>query len=159
MNPTTQPWYAINARSLLETRRQGHMPPEPVVVSLISGDFADIASTVLYARPDMPIDRMDWRMLVNLEVWVWAGAQVSLDRITTTLWRIAAARPRELVLRFEAGTRVHDINCGSGHHAQAVAGLPPEHGFWWLPMNVGGTEIGARIVRAMTAKYPKECML
>lgn len=152
---SAQPWYAINARSLLETRRQGHMPPEPVVVSLVGKRFTE---TALYLRPDMPEDRMDWRMLVNLDVWVWAGAQASLDRITTTLWRIAAARPRELVLRFEAGTRVHDINCGSGHHAQAVAGLPPEHGFWWLPMNVGGTEIGARIVRALTAKYPKECV-
>lgn len=154
-----QPWYAINARSLLETRRQGHMPPEPVMVSMISGDFADVAGTVLYARADMPVDRMDWRMLVNLEAWVWAGAQVPLDRITATLWHIASARPRELVLRFQAGERIHDINCGSGHHAQAVADLPPEHGFWWLPMNVGGTEIGARIVRALTAKYPKECVL
>ncbi len=156
MNAPARPWFAVNARSLLETRQQGQMPPEPVVVSLVGQQFTE---TALYVRPDMPVDRMDWRMLVNLEVWVWASAQAPLERITETAWRIAAARPRELVLRFEAGERVHDINCGSGHHAPAVADIPPEHGFWWLPMNVGGTEIGARLLRALVAHHPKECML
>lgn len=156
MNAPARPWYATNARDLLETRQQGHMPPEPVVVSLVGQQFTE---TALYVRPDMPADRLDWRMLVNLDVWVWAGAQVPLPRIAETTWRIAQARPRELTLRFDAADRIHDINCGSGHHAPAVAGLPPEHSFWWLPMNVGGTEIGTRLLRSITAKYPKECML
>ena len=42
---------------------------------------------------------------------------------------------------------------------QEVAGLPPEHGFWWLPINVGGTGIGYRILKALRAKHPTETTL
>lgn len=155
----SRPWYATNARNLLELRQRNLKPAEPVVVSLIGGDFGDIAQTALYVRPDMPAERMDWRMLVDLDVWLWAGPDAPMERIADTAWRIAQARPRELLIRFETATDIHDINLGSGTHRSKVAGLPPEHGFWWLPINVGGTAIGYRIIKALKAKHPPEAML
>lgn len=155
----SRPWYATNARNLLETRKRNLKPAEPVVVSLIGGDFNDIAETVLYARSDMPTDRMDWRMLVDLDVWLWVGPDAPMEWIAETAWRIAQARPRELLIRFEAREAIHDINLGSGTHRAPVAGLPPEHRFWWLPINVGGTAIGYRILKALTTAKPKEALL
>ena len=93
MNSVARPWYATNARDLLEHRRRNLKPVEPVIVSLVGGDFRDVAETVLYARRDMPVDRMDWRMLVDLDVWLWAGTGAAMDWITETAWRIAQARP------------------------------------------------------------------
>lgn len=154
-----KPWYATNARSLLEQRKKGLKPTEPVVVSMVGGDFRGIADTVLYAHDDMPVDRMDWRMLVDLEVWAWASPDAAIDRVVETVWRIAQARPRQLLLRFECKDRIHDIDIGSGCHRPAVAGLPPEHGFWWLPINVGGTPLGYRILKSLTTKKSKGCTL
>lgn len=154
-----RPWYATNARALLEQRKNNQKPAGPVVVSLVGGNFDDIADTALYVRQDMPTDRMDWRMLVDLEVWLWCGPNAPMEWITETTWRIAQARPRELLIRFETATTIHDINLGSGTHRPAVAGLPPEHRFWWLPINVGGTAIGYRILKALKATKPKECLL
>ena len=93
MNSVARPWYATNARDLLEHRRRNLKPVEPVIVSLVGGDFRDVAETVLYARRDMPVDRMDWRMLVDLDVWLWAGTGAAMDWISETAWRIAQARP------------------------------------------------------------------
>lgn len=153
-----KPWYATNARNLLEQRKNNQKPDGPVVVSLVGGDFFDIAATTLYARQDMPTDRLDWRMLVDLDVWLWAGPSAPMDWIVDTAWRIAQGRPRELLVRFETAQQIHDINVGSGTHRPAVAGLPPEHNFLWLPINVGGTSIGYRI-RAALAKKAKEALL
>lgn len=155
----SRPWYATNARNLLELRQRNLKPAEPVVVSLIGGDFTDIAPTALYARADMPIERLDWRMLVDLDVWLWAGPDAPMELIADTAWRIAQARPRELLLRFETATHIHDLNLGMGTHRPSAAGLPPEHGFWWLPINVGGTGIGYRILKALRAKHPTETTL
>ena len=66
---------------------------------------------------------------------------------------------RELLIRFEAGNAIHDSNIGSGTHRAAAAGLQPEHQFWWLPINVGGTGIGYRILKALRAKHPTETTL
>lgn len=159
MNHSSRLWYATNARDLLEHRRRNLKPVEPVIVSLVGGDFRDVAETVLYARRDMPVDRMDWRMLVDLDVWLWAGTGAAMDWITETAWRIAQARPRELLIRFEAGNAIHDINVGSGTHRAPVAGLQPEHQFWWLPINVGGTVLGYRVLKALLATKPKKTML
>jgi len=156
---SAQPWYATNARSLLDLRQRGSRPAEPVVVTLVGGDFHDIAQIVLYARQDMPAERLDWRMLVDLEVWLWAGPAAPMGWIAETAWRIAQARPRELLIRWESGSRIHDINLGSGTHRPAAAGLPPEHRFWWLPMNVGGTLIGYRILKALKAAHSPETLL
>jgi hypothetical protein len=106
----------------------------------------------------MPTDRLDWRMLVDLDVWLWASAEAPMDWVVDTAWRIAQARPRELIVRFETAQHIHDINLGSGTHRPAVAGLAPEHRFWWLPINVGGTSIGYRILSALTKKS-KEALL
>lgn len=142
-------WYATGARQLLQDRQDGLMPAEPVVVSMVSGEFDE---TALYVRPDMPQELMDWRMLVNLTVWVWASAKAPLDRIVETTWRIAQARPKELILRFEHGDKVHDIDVGSGYHRPAIAGVLPAHQFWWMPVNVGGTALGLRIKKSLLSK-------
>jgi hypothetical protein len=154
-----RPWYATNARNLLETRQRNLKPVEPVLVSLVGGDFTDIAATALYVRQDMPTDRMDWRMLVDLDVWLWAGPDAPMEWIADTAWHIAHARPRELLIRFETAAAIHDINLGSGTHRPSFAGLPPEHRFWWLPINLGGTSIGYRVLKALKAKHPPEALL
>jgi hypothetical protein len=145
-----QPWYASGARSLLETRKQGLTPQGPIVVSLVGQSFPH---TTLYCRPDVPAERFDWRMLVNLEVWVWASAAIPMDWITATVWRIANVRPKELALRFEHQDCLHDIDCGSGHHHAAIGNIPASHGFCWLPLNTSGTELGSRIKKALTAQH------
>jgi len=144
-----KPWYATGARQLLQNRKDGLMPEGPVVVSLVGGEFTE---TALFTRPDMPMDLMDWRMLVNLTVWVWASAKAPLDRIVELTWRIAQVRPKELVLRFEHGDAVHDIDVGSGHHLPAIADISPVHQFFWAPINVGGTALGLRIKKALLSK-------
>lgn len=143
-----KPWYAINARNLLDVRRQGVKPQGPVVVSLVGGEFTE---TVLYVKPDMPADAMDWRMLVNLDVWVWAGVGAALDRIVLTAWRVAQARPARLHVRFEHQRAMHEVECGAGWH-QGGNGWPADHGFLWWPLNLGGTDIGRRICTALSAK-------
>ena len=145
-------WYAGNARNLLETRQQGLTPRGPVVVSLVGESFPH---TTLHARPDVPASRFDWRMLVNLEVWVWANASAPIDWIAATLWQIAQARPRELALRFEHGEAVHDIDCGSGYHRPAIGDFPASHEFFWQPLNLSCTALGTRITKALTAQHKK----
>jgi hypothetical protein len=151
-----KPWYATNARNLLETRRQGLIPEGPVNVAMAGGEFGGGA---LYLRPEMPADRLDWRMLVNLDVWVWANPQASLEWVTDTVWRIAKVRPNSLCLRFEHDGHTHDIDCGTGIHHPKVQDIAAVHEFWWLPINTGGTPIGYRILRALTAEYPKRIVL
>lgn len=149
-------WYATNARSLLETRRQGMKPEGPVVVAMVP---SNLVGTVLTVRPNMPTDRLDWRMLANLDVWLWAGAAASLEAVIATAWRIAHARPKELILRFEHDNYVHDIDCGSGHHLPAIEDIAATHQFWWTPTNVGGTSLGKRIRRTLIAAHPYGSML
>lgn len=145
------PWYATNARQLLQTRQQGQSPTGPVVVSLIGGTFPQ---RTLHVRPDMPVDRLDWRMLVNLQVWVWAGPAAALDWAIATTARIALARPASLHLRFAAGDELHDVEVGQGLHLPAVLDLPATHDFCWSPVNVGATEVGKRLRRALIARHP-----
>lgn len=153
-----KPWYATNARGLLALRLKGKNPVGPVVVSLIGQEFNEL---VLYVEPDMPPAKMDWRMLADLNVWVWASAQASLDWIIDTTWHIAQARPKSLVLRFEHGDHVHDVDCGAGLHRDGVADLkiPAEHQFWWTPANHSYTGIGHKITRALIARHPYGAML
>jgi hypothetical protein len=144
------PWYATNARRLLERRQQGDAPAGPVVVSLVGGEYP---AYTLHARQDMPQDRMDWRMLVDLQVWVWAGVSAPMDWIVGTVGRIAQARPKELLVRFQHGDVVHDVEVGAGEHRAAVLEFPAVHEFIWLPLNLGGTCLGARIRGALRAKH------
>lgn len=150
------PWYAQNARLLLQNRQHGITPDGPVVVSLVAGEF-DLPT--LFVHADMPIDRLDWRMLVNLTVWVWASAKAPIERVLETVYRIAIARPKELILRFEHGDEVHDVEVGYGHHLPGVAGFAPVHQFQWAPINVGGTALGRRLKRALLSKKPNGVFL
>lgn len=148
-----RPWYATNARQLLETRRQGLAPDGRVVVSLVGGSFGDVAATTLYAKPDMPVDRLDWRMLVNLDVWLWAGPNAALDWLLTTASRIAQVRPKELLLRFEEPDGIHDVEVGSGLHIPAVRHLAAQHAFDWVPINCSGSLVGAKLRAALIATH------
>jgi hypothetical protein len=149
------PWYATNARDLLEARRHGFAPAGPVVVAMVGGDFSDVADVTLYVRPDMPVDRVDWRMLVNVDVWLWAGQEAALGWLLATTSRIAHARPRDLVLRFEEQDEIHDLEVGWGTHIAAVANLPPQDHFDWVPINCSGSRLGSRLRQALIATHPR----
>lgn len=145
----TRTWYAVNARDLLEHRRQGHMPARPVSVVL---DGGEAEHPVLYLRDDMPIGRMDWRMLVNLEVWVWASPRTPLERLTRVARDIAEVIPARLVVRFtDPRGQLHDVEVGSGTHSNGFPehGIAPEHDFIWCPINLSGTFTGTRLKRAL----------
>lgn len=147
---TAKPWYASNARSLLTNRREGLTPDHPVNVSLIGGEFDELT---LFAHPDMPVQMLDWRMLVNLEVHLWADPSVALTQVLATASRIAHARPSLLLLRFEQGGHTHDIEIGSGTHRNAIADIPAEHKFIWMPINLGGTATGKRLREALRTTH------
>lgn len=149
---TDRPFYAQNARQLLDNRRIGVVPADPVVVALSGGSFP--GHVTLLASADLPAERMDWSMLVNLSVWVLASAKVPLRKVIDAVYRIALARPKELVLRFEHGEKVHDVEVGYGHHLPAVADCYPVHQFQWCPINVGGTGLGRRLKKALLSKKP-----
>lgn len=156
---TTNPWYASNARELLDMRRQGLKPEHPVNVSLM-GQVPD-AGLTLYVREGMPVDRLEWRMLVNLPVVVWADSGEPFDRIMATVWAIAKARPHGLQLCFLHSDSWHLIDCGSGLHIPAVKlehqpekpAADPLHTFFWHPLNAGCTPFGYRLKAAMTKTH------
>lgn len=145
-----RPWYASSARQLLEDRQQGKTPDGPVIVSLIGGTFPRLT---LHIRPDVAPDRFDWRMLVDLPVWIWADASVGLDWILATTSRIAAARPSTLHLRFDAADQTHDVEVGASLHMPAVLDLPAIHQFTWSPINVAATSLGGRLRKALIAQH------
>lgn len=148
---TTNPWYASNARDLLDMRMHGLKPERPVNVSLM-GQIPD-GNLTLYVRETMPIDRLDWRMLVNLDVIVWADSGIPFDRVIGTVWAIAKVRPTALQLCFLHRDAWHLIDCGSGYHMNPVADVPAVHSFHWQPINVGSTAIGYRLKAAMTKNH------
>lgn len=152
MKHTPRPFYATNARDLLETRQQGMVPAGPVVVSLVGGEFSE---PVLYVRTDMPADRLDWRMLVNLDVWLWASPAAPLNWLLGIASRIAAVRPKTLFLRFEDAGQVHDVEVGEGIHRPSIADIPAHHSFTWVPINCCGTLWGARLRKALIATHPR----
>lgn len=145
-----RPWYAIGARRLLDMRRRGIVPKRSLVVSMIGGDLDD---ATLYVTADMPLERLDWRMLVNLDVIVWTSAKAELDRIVAVVWHIAQARPKTLYLRFAESDFVHDVYCGTGHHRPAYGEIPAAHEFLWAPVRTVGTEIGRRLMLALTSTH------
>lgn len=166
-----KPWYAINARDLLETRRQGLKPSGPVVVSTIGGDFGRLAAATLYVHDDMPAERLDWRMLVNVEAWLWADDAVPLLRVLQLLDGVAHARPRRLCLRFdrqwswvspgghEYEQVTHDVDIGTGFHTLAMRDLPDVHEFHWDPMPLNWTPIERTLAQAALSKHPRGTVL
>lgn len=145
-----KPWYAGNARNLLQARQQGSVPYGPVIVEMTGGAW-DV--TTLYLDDTMPVDKLDWRMLVNLEVWLWANPKVQLERITETALRIAKARPKKLFIRFETGSRVHDIEVGDGFHSAPPPPFEPMHQFLVCISNNSGSHVGASMRRALLTKF------
>lgn len=169
-----KPWYATNARQLLENRQRGLLPDGPVVVSLVGPKPSDLAAVTLQVHSDMPAERLEWRMLVNLEVWIWADASVPLERVLLIADRIAGIRPRRLVLRFsrpfsftwndgredrDETINTHDVEIGAGYHHRALADIPEQHDFLWCPVNASGTPIGAQLTRALAATHRLGTML
>lgn len=146
-----KPWYAIGARRLLEDRQQGIVPVDPV--SVVLGDTTE-AAPAIYVKADMPVDRLDWRMLVNLPVWVWAGPGVEVARLLRICRAIAAVRPSRLTVRMEAQGQVHDVDVGHGLHCRPIGTDPAVHEFTWTPMDLTRTELGAKLRRALVAELP-----
>lgn len=149
-----KPWYAQGARKLLEARERGLMPSDPVVVTLGDRDIPG----ALVVNKDMPVDRMDWRMLVNLDVHVVAGQSADLSWLLETVSRIAQCRPKTLFLRFDH-EGVHDVEVGEGLHLPAVRELPATHTFDWVPINCSGSHIGAQLRKALIQKHPRWTVL
>lgn len=144
-----KPAYAGNARNLLQARKNGYTPFGPVIVSM-TGDEWDETTLHLYA--DMPIKSLDWRMLVDLDVWLWANVSVALDRVTEVAMQIARVRPKTLFVRFEADGAVHDVQFGDGFHRPKILDLPAVHEFSVCITNNTGSKIGAALRRALMAK-------
>jgi hypothetical protein len=147
-------WFASNARDMLEARRRGFTPDCPVVVTMVGGSFEQ---PTLYVQSDMPANRLDWSMLVNVDVWVWASFSESVERIAAVVQDIAKAKPRSLFLRFEdRDGHVHDVDCGSGTHRPGLPehGIPAEHSFIFCPINSAGTKLGSRLRNALARTSP-----
>lgn len=146
-----KPWYAINAQRLLQDRQQGMKPNAPVAV-VLTGDT--VPAPALYVKDDMPVERLDWRMLVNLDVWLYASPAVPLDRWMRVGRAIAAARPKRLTLRFLVDGHLHDVDFGASMHMDAIADVPAIHEFTWSPLDLSLTPIGARLRAAMARELP-----
>jgi hypothetical protein len=164
---TARPWFANGARALLEARKAGNVPDGPVAVACCPGPFSG-AGAVLFVTDDMPTDRLDWRMLVNLEVWLWADGSVPLERVLGLARKIAMVRPKRLVLRFNHEFRfewrdservhleqidTHDVDIGSGYHIPAIRDLRASHDFIWFPFNTSGTPIAERLKNAICKQF------
>lgn len=152
-----RPWYATGARQLLEARQQGLAPQGVVVVSLVPQPFDGM--TALYVRDDMPVQRLDWRMLVDLDVWVWTTKAVPLATVLGVTHAVARARPKTLFLRFEEADRVHDIDVGSGWHHGAVGDIPAHHEFRWWPQRTVSTTLATRLQQALCRQQPARSFL
>ena len=151
MSAVFAPRFATNARNLLEARQNGFAPAETVHVTLVGGQFD---GTALYVREEMAPASLDWRMLVNLDVQLWAGLAIPLDRVVDCSIALAQAKPKTLFLRFlDSQARIHDLDLGSGHHHGGApeVGINPEHSFLWFPINTGGTALGYRLLKALKA--------
>ena len=82
-----------------------------------------------------------------------ADATVPLKRLLATLDRIARCRPSMLILRFERDG-VHDVEVGTGLHLPSVLDVPAQHAFEWVPINLTGSAIGARLRKAFIYQNP-----
>ena len=142
----TRDLHAINARTLLETRRQGLMPAGPVFVALAGGNFP---APALYVRPDMETARLDWRALVDLQVQVWLDVKVPIDRLVDVVADVGEVLPRSLHVMFDHSGIAHCVDVGQGLHRAAQHDIPAEHSFLWLPVPTGGTTIARKLCRSL----------
>ena len=142
-----RPWYATNARNLLDARKHGMVPESQVNVSLIGQpDSRDIT---LIVREDMPVDRLDWRMLVNLNVLVISGIETPFARAQAVLKDIAKCRPSWLQFAIFAGDDYHVVDCGSGMHIPSAGEFRGHHDFYWFPMVQKQTPLSRRAAQAL----------
>lgn len=147
-----RPWYASNARALLESRQIGMRPEGYVTVAMVSGQFD---APTLYVRDDMPLERMDWRMLAGLPVVVEASPAVALDRIVRVCRDIAKVQPEDLRLHFATPDGdLHQLQIGVGTHLPAVADVPALHAFLWTPFTLRGTGVEHRLKGALSRHAP-----
>lgn len=142
-----RPWYATNARNLLDARKHGMVPESQVNVSLIGQP--DSNDVTLIVREDMPVDRLDWRMLVNLNVLVISDIETPFIRSQTVLKNIAKCRPAWLQFALLAGDEYHVVDCGSGIHLAAFGEFQGHHDFCWFPMAPKQTPIARRATKAL----------
>lgn len=146
-------WFATNARALLEQRRKGSMPAGAVNVNLdISDQDIGYAGHVITVRKSDPLERLDWRMLANLTVWIWADDSQPIERLVALTKDIVKVNPLGLYVRFvDTKGIVHDVDCGSGTHRPGLPehGVAPEHNFIFCPMNLAGSRIGRELCRAL----------
>lgn len=145
-------WLPMNGRRLLDQRKRGVMPSAPVSVVMDVMHDEDFAWPVLMLGSEEPTERMDWRMLVNLEVWVWANATQPMARVAAVIGDIAKVNPKALTLRFlDAADAVHDVDCGSGTHRAGLPshGIRAEHNFIFCPVNSTGSRLGRQLCTAL----------
>jgi hypothetical protein len=146
---SARPWFAYGAQALLQARQQGLKPDDIVTVAM---DGRAHPEPLIRVRPDAPVDRLEWRMLVNVNVELWTDPSVSFDRTAQTAFRIAQVRPRNLTLVFDDGEQRHTIDCGQGWHTPAVADVPAQHWFLWQPITLN-TSTARRIARALKQQH------
>lgn len=147
-----RPWYAANARALLESRQQGMKPEGWVTVSLVGGQHP---APTLYVRDDMPADRLDWRMLAGLLVVVESGPRAPFERLQRVVRAIAAVKPEELRLHFATPDGdLHQVDVGTGVHLPAVGDMPACHDFHWAPIALRGSKGERALVRALIRHQP-----
>ncbi|AMM23011.1 hypothetical protein [Variovorax sp. PAMC 28711] len=153
-------WFPTNGRALLEQRRKGLMPASAVNVNLdvAARDELCFVGHVLTVAPHMPIERMNWRMLANLAVWIWADDSVPIERLVQVAYDIVAVKPAALFVRFvDPKGFVHDVDCGSGIHEPGYPehGIEPDHDFIFCTLNLAGTRLGFEVSRALRRAQPK----
>ncbi len=151
--------YAANSWELLSLRQAGRRPSGPVAVTLDDDGFVPGAALTLYVHDDMPRERMDWRMLVNLDVWLCVSRRDALADIVEVAYRIARCRPADLIVRFEEGEQLHDVRVGTGLHTPAVFDIPESHSFCWCPLNCSLTALAERLCWALLTKLPRWAVL
>jgi hypothetical protein len=122
-------------------------------VSLIGGEFREAANT-LYLREDMPLERMDWRMLVDVEVHLWANRATPLAQGAAGPRRHRARGPRPVPALRQPGGTVHDIDIGDGLPHAPRPRHPRGAPLHLVPNEQRRQQVGAKLRRALLAQHP-----
>lgn len=112
----------LNAKSLVDMRKNHCVPELPVLISLIGA--LDFTNLTLHAEAGVAFD---WRAVSVLEVEVFASFDSPWPKLLRTLADIAAVVPKRMVLTFTEGARVE---CGEMRTVTDFAV------FDWFPMAV-----------------------
>ena len=136
--------YAINAMNLLGMQRHGMQPEGPVMVEM--GRDARTKAPRSTSSPTLT-ERMDWRMLVNLQVAVEPRSSDSLDRLLRAVRDIAASRQLTCCC---ALLNTGSIEVGSGYAppGRAEPFLPTF--VYLVPISLTGSAVGAGLRRCVS---------